>query len=262
MVRMYKSMTRRFTRRKRYTARRTYKKYKVRPYTRGFRVFGKDAEIKYNTLTRVLDLDTVFQVPATGVEFSLAVGANTSLSAVGQGATAETRVGNAIKAKWLELAGQVTAASFNDLNADAGVDEQTISSLSSGNKSRTQFRIIVFKDNQYNSTETHISSLSNTVLQAGGPLVNSMLYIPNMGRFQILAQKWLDCDHTDPSKSFRMRINLRNLNMRFNGPTAGSLLQSNRIHFAIVALSPLTLSGNIVLSPTVSYTSRMAFSDV
>lgn len=259
MVRSYRTISRRTSRRKRYTPRKTYRKYRARSYTRGFRVFARDGEIKYNTLNRSFGLSVQSALTGAGVEFAMAATENTSVSAVGQGATAETRVGNAVKAKWLEIAGQATATSLATDEADSGVGGETIED---GNKSRTQFRIIVFRDNQFNSTEQHIPTLGNNVLQGGVPLVNSMVYIPNMGRFQIIGQKWLDCDNSNPSKSFRMRINLKNITMRYNGPTAGSLLQSNRIHVAVVAFTPAALTTSVQLAPNFTYSCRMAFSDL
>lgn len=238
------------------------RKYKARGYTRGFRVYARDAEQKYNTVNRNIPFTTTANLAGAGVDYQFGVDENTSLSAVGQGSTAETRVGNAVTAKSLEISGQVIAASITIPNADTSSTGGLPTAV--GSKSRTTFRIIVFIDRQFNSADTHVPVMAGNLLASNAtqPLTNAMLYIPNLGRYKILGQKWINTDHTDPSKPFRFRINLRNLSMRYNGPTAGNLLQSNRIHISAVAFTPGANALDVQAFPAITYTSRMAFTDV
>ena len=230
---------------------------KKKGYTRSYKVSARDAETKYNNSSGAQALN-VLTNSTVGLQWQTATTYTTSLTDVAQGTTATTRVGNVIEAKWLEITGQALAckASENEQSADVPVTAGELPSFS-----RTNFRLIVFKDSQVNSTQVTIPQLADQVLENTLPLTNAMLSIANLGRFKILAQKWITCDYDQPEQSFRFRIPLKGLKMRYNGPGTNAL-QSNRIHFAFVAYTQgMSDAVHFENVPTITYWSRLAFTD-
>lgn len=242
------------------SARGRRRKYKARGYTRGFKVYSRDAEVKHLTYNRSFDLSVSTDISGIGVQFAMdTAGVNTtSLTNMSQGNDAETRIGNSVTGKWIEIAGEVIGCSLTKAGADLGTDGDEIAT---GQRSRTIFRVIAFRDKQWNSTEIAIPNLYDTVLAPTYPSTNAMLKIGNLGRFEIMAQKWITTDTTDPTKTFRFRINMRNTKMRYNGGGGQSVLQSNRIHLVTVAYTPLASAVVVQTVPQVSYCSRFAFTD-
>lgn len=232
---------------------------KKKGYTRSYKVSARDAETKYNNSAAAQVLSTQTNSTA-GLQWETPIAYTSSLTDVSQGTTATTRVGNVIEAKWLEITGQCLACRCSMGDAAADVPD----SAERPSFSRTVFRLIVFKDSQVNSTEVTIPQVGGQVLENNLPLTSAMLSIANLGRFKILAQKWITCDYDQPEQSFRFKIPLKGLKMRYNGPGGSpyNALQSNRIHFAFVAYSQgMSTATHFDASPTLTYWSRLAFTD-
>lgn len=205
------------------------------------------------------------------------VASNDLVKGLIQGTTATTRIGNKIGVKFLKGAITLTAAKIVGPSAGATNGDQggeSIATLPNATSIweflRTTFRVVIVKDMQVNSVDTHINwndvfeTGTGTVGETGG--VHSELKISNMGRFRVLADHLVKTDAICPQETVRFMVNASQIGqIRYNGPSDVSLTDKG----IYVIWSAYT--GNVVnvdaagvtgmVKPTVTMHSRLCFTD-
>lgn len=147
------------------------------------------------------------------------------------GTTARTRIGNKVKGCWIKGTITFTAArnvgmgsqgeAIKSQNGEVFVDDDV---LSEENYLRTTFRMAIVKDNQVNSTQTHIAwdEVFGGNDKANG--VHSQQNIDNMGRFTIIEDRKFELYANKPQKTLDFTIPGTNIgSVRYNGPSENAL---------------------------------------
>lgn len=147
------------------------------------------------------------------------------------GTTARTRIGNKVKGCWIKGTITFTAArnvgigsqgeAIKSQNGEVFVDDDV---LSEENYLRTTFRMAIVKDNQVNSTQTHIAwdEVFGGNDKANG--VHSQQNIDNMGRFTIIEDRKFELYANKPQKTLDFTIPGTAIgSVRYNGPSENAL---------------------------------------
>ena len=202
---------------------------------------------------------------------------NDLLKGVTQGTTTTTRIGNKIRGRYIKgamtlgsakLAGPSSGASNGDMNGEAVSTAANATTI--WQFMRTTWRVVIVKDLQVNSADTHIvwndvfESDTGSVGQTGG--VHAELKIANMGRFKVLSDKYYKTDAVCPQETVSFMISGKDIgNVRYNGPGSGALTDKG-----IYIIWAAYTSGNSaqpfdvtegLAAPTFTMHSRLAFTD-
>lgn len=221
----------------------------------------------------------------TGYDFDVNTAAsgnfsNDLLKGVAQGTTADRRIGNRIRGRWIKgaytlgsvkIAGPSSGATNGDMNGEALGTAANATTV--WQYMRTSWRVVIVKDLQVNSVDAKISwydvfgALDNSRGQIGG--IHSELNISNMGRFKILSDRSFKTDGVNPQETITFWIQGKDIgNVRYNGPDTNALTDKGIYIIWAAYVSGVTApifgvegSTEGMVPPTFTMHSRLAFTD-
>jgi len=201
---------------------------------------------------------------------------NNLVRAMGQGTTADTRIGNKINVKFVKGAITFTAAQLNSTpTAGANMYGESVGSSVTPTTVRQYFRTtirwVLVKDLQVNSADPQVNW--NDVFESGTKVgdttdgsvsgVHAELNIANMGRFRVLSDKIFQLDATDPQKTVPFLVPGSQIGtVRYNGPTQTSY--SDKGIYLIWAAYTNGIGQeavNLVTAPNCTMHSRLCYTD-
>lgn len=238
--------------------------------------FNRSVETKYATWAETMPWSA--PVSSTNDRGIWAVNASAAfsrgLTRVTQNTTNTGRIGNRIMARRLTV--HLTASPskvFKSPNAGETTDrldpeggQQVTGStfLTAFKFVRTIVRVLIVQDLQTISDQTGLpwATVMDTTGDVNAPSVQNFMNTDTLGRFKILANKYITLDQNDPCKQVTITCSNMVRDIRFNGP-ANTDIQKNGIYIFAAYLTPDAQLSDYTeqLSPVLSWTGRLSFID-
>jgi len=225
--------------------------------------YARDTETKfYDNYKEFTMSTTATALSGINYKYTAGPGGVNNISNVVQGLTAYQRIGNKINLKSIRCAFVAEAQRLLNSPNTTGGD---------GGYVRTSIRVCIVRDLQVNNSTnfiqwsdvfTNTGASSSTEIEISAP--NNLA---NLGRFQILYDKTIQLDGDDPQQAWVYTLNLKNSELRFNGPstTLSDSLQTKGLYLVTCARieGDLTVlaGAQTYTDPRVGVTTRVAFVD-
>lgn len=184
------------------------------------------------------------------------------------GATATSRIGNVVKPIYYKGAFTFNAAEViaDTTKGQGGEAYADLTATPTRNYLRTTYRMVIVKDTQVNSVDTHLpwSTVFNGGANPDLSGVHSELSIANMGRFFILEDRYFTLDADTPQKTIPWMVSGSKIgNVRYNGDAQTALTDKGLyvIYAAFVMGASSTIGPADIALPRVTGHSRFCFTD-